>query len=184
MNKEIEVRFLEVDKNELVDKLIRLGAEDKGEDTLTEIIFYDTKLSWLKEKRFVRLRTIRDKTTLTYKENRGQTVDSAHEIEFPVGDQKKMIELLEKVGLVAYRYQEKKRHSFSLSDTAIDIDTWPQIPSYVELEGKSENDLRQVSASLGFNWDSAVFDDAKSLIEKRYDIPIGRMKWFTFNRFE
>ena len=95
-----------------------------------------------------------------------------------------MTKLLENVGLIAYRRQEKKRHSFLLGDTAIDIDTWPNIPPYVELEGKSEDELQQISASLGFSWGSAVFDDAKSVIEKKYNIPIGKMRWFTFSRFE
>lgn len=182
MNKEIEVRFLNINKKDLVSKLNKLGAQDKGENILSEVIFYDPKLSWLKERRFIRLRTIGDKTTLTYKENKNQTVDSAHEIEFGVEDPVKVTELFEKVGLVAYRHQEKKRHSFLLNDTVIDIDTWPKIPPYVEIEGKSENHLRQVSASLGFLWDSAVFDDARSVIEKKYDIPIGKMRWFTFGK--
>lgn len=184
MNKEIEVRFLNINKEDLVSKLHKLGALDRGENTLSEIIFYDPELSWLKERRFIRLRTIGGRTTLTYKENKDQTVDSAHEIEFTVEDPEKISELFERIGLVAYRHQEKKRHSFLLSDTAIDIDTWPKIPPYVEIEGKSENHLRQVSASLGFQWDSAVFDDARSVIEKKYDIPIGKMRWFTFNKIE
>ena len=54
MNKEIEVRFLEINKNELAEKLIKLGAKDKGENILNETIFYDSDLSWLEEKRFAR----------------------------------------------------------------------------------------------------------------------------------
>ena len=39
--KEIEVRFLEVDKPSLVSKLLKLGAHDEGEIMLEETIIYD-----------------------------------------------------------------------------------------------------------------------------------------------
>jgi len=46
-NREIEVRFLEIDYPSLVEKLNGLGAEDFGEDFLREIIFYDKDLKWM-----------------------------------------------------------------------------------------------------------------------------------------
>ena len=98
MNKEIEVRFLEINKNELAEKLIKLGAKDKGENILNETIFYDSDLSWLEEKRFVRLRTIGNVTTLTYKEKRGQTIDSDHEVETIVDNLEKINKKITNVG--------------------------------------------------------------------------------------
>ncbi|MEK7128721.1 MAG: CYTH domain-containing protein [Patescibacteria group bacterium] len=184
MNKEIEVRFLEIDKNELIKKLTKLGAIDNGETTLNEIIFYDPELSWLKERRFVRLRTIGNITNLTYKSNKDQTVDSAYEVEFSITEPQEAVKFLEGIGLVAYRHQEKKRHTFVAKDIVIDIDTWPKIPTYVEFEGPSEESLKNFSKLLGFSWSSAVFDDARGVIEKHYNIPIGEMKWFTFKRWE
>jgi hypothetical protein len=49
MQKEIETRFLEINKEEFIKKLISLGAIDKGEEKLEEIIFYDQEMSWKKE---------------------------------------------------------------------------------------------------------------------------------------
>ena len=40
MEKEIETRFLDIDKEELVKKLVSLGASDEGEEKLEEIIFH------------------------------------------------------------------------------------------------------------------------------------------------
>jgi len=179
-NKEIEVRFLNVNKNNLVTKLHTVGAQDKGEVLLSELIFYDPALAWLKESRFVRIRTLGATTMLTYKQNKRQTIDSAYEIEFPVPDQEQAVKFLESVGLVAYRRQEKKRHTFVLDKVIVDIDTWPLIPPYVELEGQSPTALRKVAGLLGFNWNDAVFEDAKIIIENRYNIPIGNMRCFTF----
>lgn len=184
MNKEIEARFLDIDKQELTDKLTALGAIDRGDVSLTEVIFYDQENKWPDEGRFVRIRSTNDTTKLTYKSNKAQTVDSAREIEFAVPDANLAEQFLENIGLVAFRHQEKKRHTFELNDVTIDIDTWPKVPTYVELEGPSEEQIKLVAESLGFKWENAVFDDARAIIQDRYNIPMGTMRWFTFNKFE
>ncbi|OHA84027.1 MAG: hypothetical protein A2937_02435 [Candidatus Yonathbacteria bacterium RIFCSPLOWO2_01_FULL_47_33b] len=185
MQNEIEVRFLEINKDELLEKLKVLGADDHGEVMLEEVIIYDPELTWLKEKRFIRLRKSGENITCTYKEHRAQAVDGAHEIEFNVTDLDKACDLFEKIGLPPFRRQQKKRHTLTLGDTTIDIDTWPNIPTYVELEGPSEETLRTVAKNLGFDWGKeAVFDDAKMVIEGRYGIPVGTLRWFTFDRIE
>ncbi|MDN5274781.1 MAG: hypothetical protein JWP06_682 [Candidatus Saccharibacteria bacterium] len=184
MNKEIEARFLDIDKRELTDKLTALGAADKGDVALTEVIFYDQENKWPDEGRFVRIRSTNDTTKLTYKSNKAQTIDSAREIEFAVPDASLAEQFLENIGLVAFRHQEKKRHTFELDGVTIDIDTWPKVPTYVELEGPSEEQIKSVAESLDFKWEDAVFDDARAIIQDRYDIPMGTMRWFTFNKFE
>lgn len=183
-NREIEVRFLNIDKEKLVNILKSLSAVDKGESVLSEIIFYDQNLEWLKENRFVRLRTIGSSSSLTYKQNKLQTIDSAHEIEFSISDSQLATSFLENIGLRAYRHQEKRRHTFILKDITIDIDTWPRIPTYVEFEGTSESQLKSFIKSIGYDWSDAVFDDARMILEKRYKIPMGTMKYITFDKFE
>ncbi len=66
----------------------------------------------------------------------------------------------------------------------MDIDTWQKIPTYVELEGESEQVLKDIAQKLGFDWNNAVFDNARKIIEERYRIPVGNMQWFTFDRCE
>ena len=95
-NKEIEVRFLNIDKSALVEKLIAIGAQDKNEILLSETIFYDPDLSWLEERRFVRIRKSGETIKFTYKENKDQTIDSAFEIEFEISDKKEAEKFLEK----------------------------------------------------------------------------------------
>ena len=179
-NKEIEVRFLNIDKSALVDKLIAIGAQDKNEILLSETIFYDPDLSWLEERRFVRIRKSGETIKFTYKENKDQTIDSAFEIEFEISDKKEAEKFLEKVGVVAYREQEKKRHSFCVENFNIDIDTWPNIPPYVEIEGPSEEALREFSKALGFDWNDAVFEDAKFILENHYNVPLKEKRIFKF----
>ena len=187
MNKEhqeIEVRFLEIDKEKLIERLKQGGAIDRGEDLLEEIIIYDKDLTWLEARKMLRLRTRNGKTALTYKHHFEDSAAGTEEIEFAVGEPNKAGALLEKLGFILYRHQQKKRHTFELGDVMIDIDTWPRIPTYVELEGPSEKRLQEVAQILGLNWEDVVFENPRTVIEKRYHIPVGRMRWFTFDRFE
>jgi len=183
-SREIECRFLEIDKEALVKKLHELGATDEGDLLLEETVVYDPELKWRDEQRFVRLRKSGDKAVMTYKEHQTHTVDGTLEIEFEIGDYQKAELLLEKIGLVPFRHQQKRRHTFHLDGVLVDIDTWPRIPTYVELEGESEQVLRNVAGKLGFNWEDADLHNARWVIENRYQIPVGTFRWFTFDRVE
>lgn len=183
--KEIECRFLEIDKEALVRKLLELGAEDEGEKLVEEIIIYDREFKWRDEDmRFLRLRKVGGQTTLTYKEHNAHTTDGTYEIEFAVGDYEKAKLLFEKIGLVPFRQQEKKRHTFRLDEVTFDIDTWPKIPTYVELEGESEEALKKAAETVGFDWNSVDTHNARWVIENVYKIPVGKMRLFTFERCE
>lgn len=184
MHKEIEARFLDINKDALIKTLNDAGAIDKGDDILKEVIFYDQSGKWSDDGRFVRLRTRQGKTIMTYKHISHDAVDSAKEIEFEVPDTELAEVFLTNIDLVASRHQEKRRHTFTLDGVTIDIDTWPQIPTYVELEGESEEALQNVAKKLGLDWNSAVFIDARKIIEQVYAVPVGSMKWFTFDRYE
>ena len=183
---EIECRFLEINPDALKEKLRALGAKDEGERLQESTIVYDPEFKWRdKEDKLVRLRRENGKTTLCYKEHLANTPDSHnYELEMEVEDYEKIQLFFEKIGLIPFRHQEKKRHTFKLNNTVIDIDTWPKIPPYVEIEGRSEDEIRKMAELLGFDWKDAVFHSPRWVIENIYRIPIGHMRWFTFTKFE
>ncbi len=183
MSKETEVRFLEIDPKALKARLAELGAEDYGEEMLEEVIFYDRELTWSKNGQFVRLRRRKGKTTLAFKKHHSQTIGGAEEIECEVSDMENMTAILEKTGLVAFRRQQKKRHTFKYRDVVLDIDTWPKIPPYVELEGPSEAALRLAAENLGLSWKDAFVEDAARVIQK-YGYNVKELRYFTFERVE
>ncbi len=183
-NREIEARFLDVRKEELVQKLKALGAEDLGEELLQEVIIYGPESKWKDENRVMKIRKERGKITLVYKQNHSHTVDGTEEIELEINDFEKGVTLLEKAGLPPSRRQEKRRYTFRFEETTIDIDTWPKIPTYVELEGPSENVLRETAKKLGLDWGKAEFRNPRTVIEDVYHIPLGTLRWFTFDRVE
>ncbi len=92
--------------------------------------------------------------------------------------------LLERCGLTAYREQQKLRHTLELDGVTLDIDTWPRVPTYVELESNNEQSIRDVAAKLGLDWKDALFEKPGKVIEERYNIPVTTMHYFTFDRFE
>jgi len=181
---EIECRFLEIDKDALIKKLRNLGATDKGEKTLDETIVYDPEFKWRDEQKFVRLRRAGDKTYLTYKDHSVHSVDGTIEVEFGVDNYEKAEMFLKKIGLVIFRRQQKIRHTFQLEKVTVDIDQWPKIPVYVELEGNSEKDLKAAASILGLRWENADFHGARWVIENKYNIPVSKMRWFTFDKVE
>ncbi len=188
-NKEIEVRFIPQDIQTVKDLLLKLGAEDFGEDLLTEVACYDKELLWVKNRKeiaqVVRVRKTSKDVTLTYKRHEQNTKNSeAVEIELHVDDFEKAKALVEAIGLTIYRTQQKRRHKFQLGEVIIDFDTWPQCPTYLELEGPSEELLKETAAKLGLNWQDAIYENAGNLVEKYFKIPVGNMHWFTFDRFE
>jgi adenylate cyclase class 2 len=183
MKTEIETRFLDIDKKLIIELLHSLGATDKGDVKLDEIIFYDTGNRWKNENKFVKIRNNGKVIKLIYKENSNKTIDGAHEIEFEVSDVSAAKAFVEALGLVAYRTVEKYRHTFVLDGVTLDIDTWPKIPVYVELEGESVSAIRDVAEKLGFIWENR-FDGDPRFVFKKYGFDFDNIHTVTFSKFE
>lgn len=182
-NQEIECRFLEIDVQALKNRLAELGAKDFGEDLFSEMIFYSRDKNWDAEhRRIVKLRKTKNGIEMTYKHHHTESAEGTVEITVMVSDATKARELLEELGLEMFRQQEKKRRSFKLGDVFFDIDTWPKIPTYVELEGPSEQALKDAAKAADLDWKDVVFDNPRLVMEKRYHIPVGSYRYFTFDR--
>lgn len=183
--REIEARFLNIDQAEFKKRLAETGAKDLGDDRIHEVIFYDKALRWQKEeKKYARVRRTKHGVLMTFKHNDFLGADGTKEIEIGVDDFDRAVSFLSHIGLVAFREQEKKRHSFKLGDVMVELDTWPSVPTYVELEGGSEVALKDAAGRLGLDWSTAVFESARFLIERHYRIPVSSLRRFTFSRIE
>ena len=97
------------------------------------------------------------------------------ETEIEVESIKKANELLEALGYSYKSYQEKRRVTYILDNHEIDIDFWPGIPTYVEIEGSSESDLEEVLKEIGYSINDTISCTAdevyrmygKSMFDKR-----------------
>jgi adenylate cyclase class 2 len=70
------------------------------------------------------------------------------------------------MGYINRSYQENKRISYILDDLEIEIDFWPQIPAYIEIEGNSINDVENIVKKLGFNLSETTTINTKKVYKK------------------
>ncbi|MDX2544372.1 CYTH domain-containing protein [Streptomyces sp. WI04-05B] len=111
------------------------------------------------------------KTTLTLK----QVTDATHihgttEIEIEVDDLAKTAELLAALGLRQVRYQQNYREEWQLGGVTYDFDTWPDLPTFLEIEGPSEAAVKEAVAELGLDYGQARFGS----IDLIYKSEVGR----------
>lgn len=175
---EYEVRILDINKDAFISKLISLDAKNKGE-YLQRRYVYDfnpvNKNSW------IRLRTNGKKTTLTIKEIQKKTIDGTKELETEVSDFDTTNAILEKLGYIPRNYQENKRNSWELNGVSIEIDSWPLINTYVEIEGKSESEVLDTLKLLGIDISDTTTLDVESIFREIYGIEILKIKELKFD---
>lgn len=127
-------------------------------DDILEILNKKEVMEFLKKfhnnsKKWIRLRQTNDTTTLTVKHilaDDGSDIQQMMETEMIVPSIKEANDFLEALGYSHKSYQEKRRISYILEEHEIDIDTWPGIPTYIEIEGEDEQDLEKILNLLGY----------------------------------
>lgn len=177
MKIEYEVRFLNIDKEKIISKLQKLKAEDYGEKLQIRKT-YD--LIQPKPNSWVRLRTNGEKTTLTIKEIKNAKVDGTKELEIVVSDFFETDAILNKIGLKARNYQENKRHQFHINGVEIDVDSWPLIPTYLEIEGEDEASIISTCKLLDLDYKSSTSMDVSDIYNKVYNIDLLSIKELKF----
>lgn len=101
----------------------------------------------------------KEKTTLTIKhilKEDKSGIQQMQETEIEVSSFKETNELLEELGFSHRSYQEKRREKYILNEHEIDIDTWPKLPTYFEIEGKDKNDLENILNILGYSFADTI----------------------------
>ena len=152
---EVEVKILEIDRKEVEDKLIMMGAKKIFEGELCAIVF-DTKDDYFKNnKMLLRLRKEGEKTFITLKKKvKTGKVKSAKEIETEVKEFETMKEILKQIGLEYKEPVKKSRISYKLGNIKFEFDKyhdkWEHIPEFLEIESDSEEKVLNAAKKLGF----------------------------------
>ena len=177
METEYEVRVLDIDVHNLISKLDSLGATKKGEYFQRRYV-YDFKPKI--EGKWIRLRTNGEVTTLTIKDRyNDQSISGTLELEEKVEDFDKTHLILKELGYEETAYQENKRISYVLDDIELDIDTWPLIPTYLEIEGKSEESVKKYIELLGLQ-DYEITSEGVTKVYARYNVDLDSYKELKF----
>ena len=120
-------------------------------------------------KKWIRVRQTNNKTTIAVKHilaKNETNIQQMLETEMEVPNIIEANNLLKALGYSYKSYQEKERITFILDNYEIDIDTWPGIPTYFEVEGNSEEDLENILNKLGYSLSDSVSCTADEVYEK------------------
>ncbi len=185
---EIEVKFLNIDVLTIEARLGEIGATKVGE-TLSRITNFDYPNYSLKDmKAWVRLRSEFNKTTLSYKQRLGVTSDDGStsdegmkEIEISVSSFDTTKDFLLAIGLIEKFSQERKRIRYMKDDVEFDIDIWPLIDPYLEIEGPSWKKVEKSSTELGLDW-AQHFRGSFGQVCQKYGFDDHDYSIFTFDK--
>ena len=140
MTIEYETKVLDINKEKIQEKLIKLGTKRLFKHKFRRWVLDMTK----DEKNdFIRLREKYDKVTLTYKKRNNTQIDGVEEIETNVTNFDTTAEILLKLNWTGKYYQENIREMYILDNIEFCLDTWPNIPTHLEIEGKTYEDVNK-----------------------------------------
>jgi len=168
MQIEYEAIFPNINKDEMQERLKKAGAVLVRPEYLQKRVpFYlpgkkNSGNSWL------RVRDEGDKITLSLKIVDGNKIENQKELCLEVNNFNEAVSLLKLIGCEQKSYQESKRKLWKLEGVEITIDEWPFLEPYVEVEGHSEEAVKNVSEKIGFDWSKAKFCATGTLIAEKY----------------
>lgn len=165
---EHEGKILDIDPIAVEQTILDKGGRKVGEKFMRRYV-YDIVPGDMSK--WIRLRDTGLETTLSVKEIRSDAIDGTHETEVVVDDFDATNALLGMLGFTPKSYQENKRVSFLLDDAEVEIDTWPRIPTYLEIEAGSAEDVIRVAGLLGYDR-SALTGENTIKVYARYGIDL------------
>ena len=142
--------------------------------------YHNNSKKWIRVRQTNKLTTIAVKHILAPNET---NIQQTQETEIEVPSISEANNLLEALGYSYKSYQEKERITYMLDGYELDIDTWPGIPTYVEIEGKSEKDLINILNKLGYTIEDTISCTADEIYE-RYGLSMFNKREIKFSDFK
>lgn len=165
---EFEVKALEIDPGVMAQRILAAGGR-KVSDRFMRRYVYD--IPGAGPEKWLRLRDDGTQVTMTVKEIVSDRIDGTLETEVRVDDFAAAADLLAALGYRPKGYQENRRESFTLRGVAVELDSWPMIPPYLEIEGGSEREVLEVAGLLGFTTDGLTCENTTA-VYARYGIDL------------
>lgn len=159
--KEVEVKILEIDKDEVISKLENLWAKKVFEwDVFND--FFENGNS-----KKIRLRQMWSENIMTYKEKIDESwVKSQHEYEIKFDNYENIISILKWIWFIHYWKSSKTRISYSLWNIHFDIDKLDWIPWFVEVESDNSDDVKKWVEILWFDFENVCLLTERWLKER------------------
>jgi adenylate cyclase class 2 len=170
MHTEYEATFKNIDKDDVRARLKKAGAKLVRKEFLQKRTVFNPPGVKGYSSKWLRVRDEGDKITMSLKAVNGGKIEDQKEVCLEVNDYKEACNLLASMGCVRKAYQETKREIWMLEDVEICIDEWPYLEPFVEVEGKSEEIVKEVSEKIGFDYLTAYFGAVDGLYAKKYGV--------------
>ena len=156
IDQEIEVKFFPIEITDIQKKLEAAGAHLKNPMRLMRRKVYGGEANPAMDSTYGRVRDEGDVITMSAKYSaQNNSITSQKEAQITVNDFEKATQVLECFGLVPTDYQENRRETWEMADgTLVELEEWPDLPPYLEIEGPSVEALQTVAAQLGLEWES------------------------------
>lgn len=177
---EFEAKVLEIDKNIVRKRLRELGATLTFPEKLFTRATFDN-LELRAKNAWVRVRDEGDRVTMAFKVVSDESkITGMREVQLEVDSMEKAKTFLEQLGLKQKNFQQNKREEWELDGVVFDIDTWPLIPPYLEIEAKDEQTVKDWFKKSGFDYSNAVFGSTDVVYSKFYGKDILTMESLIF----
>jgi len=171
MQTEIEAKFININSDDIRRRLKNLDAKLVHPELLMKRKVFDYPDERLnKVNGWIRVRDEGNEVTLSYKQLNDRTLHGTKEISVKVDDFENSCNLLLAMGLKLISYQETKREKWLLSGNEVTIDTWPWIPTFLEIEGPEEKSLKEVAKKLGLQWSEAMHGSVETVYQKDFKV--------------
>lgn len=171
MKTEYEATFLNVDKGLIREKLGSVGAKLVRAEYKQRRVNFDLQNLGRGFWEWVRVRDEGDKITMAYKSiPPDAAIDEQKEVEFEISNMDAATEFMNVLGARMTNYSETLRERWELDGAEIDIDTWPHLEPYIEIESESEEKVQEVANKLGYQWSDAKFCGAGEIYEMVYGV--------------
>lgn len=167
---EHEAKVLDIAPSDMAALILSKGGRQLGQPKLMRRYVYDIVPGDMSK--WIRLRDTGTETTLCVKEIRSDAIDGTHEVEVEVDNFATTGELLKLLGFTPKSYQENRRTSFRLDGARLEIDEWPRIPPYLEIEADSRADVVRVAGLLGYAEEHLTGENTVK-VYGRYGIELG-----------
>lgn len=170
MDVEFEATYLDINKDAIRQTLQDAGGVLKKPEFMQRRIVFDLPSGHEIKGGWLRVRDEGGKTTLTLKVVDGDNIENQKEVLLNIDSLEKADQLLQLMGCKKNAYQESKREIWELDGVEVTIDEWPFLDSYIEVEGKSKNEVIKASQKLGFDFQNALFCSVDKIYALKYGI--------------
>jgi adenylate cyclase, class 2 len=174
MKKEIEAKFLDINKDEVRKNLQNLEFSLLCPERLMKRKAFhfqdDLKTDRM---RWARVRDEGNKITMTVKEVKTKDdINGVFESEVIIDSFEEGVNLLKSVGMMETSYQETYREEWIRKEEEIHItiDTWPHLNPFIEIEASDAKMVKYYAKKLEFNFKKALFGGVDIIYGKVHNI--------------